>query len=162
VRGSCYTSAMADSLEVQLRQQLTAAMKAKDSKTANLVRMINTKIMERRTAEGFNGVVDDALILDVITSYRKSMAKARADYAAMGDKGKEQVEELDFELAWCATMLPAGASEDELRAAVAAAVAALPSKDPKMAGKVIGAVKKQFGDRADAQLVKKLADEALA
>jgi hypothetical protein len=56
---------MADSLEVQLRQQLTAAMKAKDSKTANLVRMINTKIMERRTAEGFNGVVDDALILDV-------------------------------------------------------------------------------------------------
>ena len=153
---------MSASLEQTLREELTTALKAKDSQTANLIRMINTKIMERRTAEGFNGVVDDALILDVITSYRKSMAKARADYAAMGDKGKEQVEELDFELAWCATMLPAGASEDELRAAVAAAVAALPSKDPKMAGKVIGAVKKQFGDRADAQLVKKLADEALA
>jgi uncharacterized protein YqeY len=45
--------------------------------------------------------------------------------------------------------------------AVAAAVAALPSKDPKMAGKIIGVVKKQFGDRADAALVKQLADEAL-
>ena len=37
-------------LEEDLRAQLTAAMKAKDSKTANLVRMINTKILERRTA----------------------------------------------------------------------------------------------------------------
>ncbi len=153
---------MADTLEDKLRQQLTAAMKAKDTKTANLVRMINTKIMERRTAKDFQGQVDDALILDVIGSYKKAMEKARAEYAAVGDKGKEQVEELDFELAWCATMLPAGASEDELRAAVAAAVATLPSKDPKMAGKVIGLVKKQLGDRADAQIVKRLADEALS
>lgn len=153
---------MADSIEAQLRQQLTAAMKAKDTKTANLVRMINTKIMERRTAKDFSGTVDDALILDVIRSYKKSMEKARAEFAATGDKGKDQVAELDFELAWCDGMLPKGASEDEIRAAVAAAVAALPAKDPKMAGKVIGAVKKQFGDRADGALVKRLADEALA
>lgn len=150
------------SLEDQLRQQLTAAMKAKDTRTANLVRMINTKIMERRTAKGFTGQVDDALITDVISTYKKSMEKARAEFVAAGEKGAAQVEELDFELAWCATMLPSQASEDELRAAVAAAVAALPAKDPKMAGRIIGAVKKQFGDRADAQLVKKLADEALA
>jgi uncharacterized protein len=153
---------MAESLEVQLRQQLTAAMKAKDGRTANLVRMINTKIMERRTAKDFTGQVDDALILDVIKSYKKMMEKARAEYAAIGDKGAEQVIELDFELAWCATFLPTAASEDELRAAVVAAVAALPTKDPKMAGRIIGAVKKQFGDRADAQLVKRLAEEALA
>jgi hypothetical protein len=40
-------------------------------------------------------------------------------------------------------------------------VAELQQKDPKMAGRVIGAIKKQFGDRADAQLTKKLADELL-
>jgi uncharacterized protein YqeY len=149
-------------LEETLRQQLTAAMKAKDSRTANLVRMINTKIMERRTAKDFTGTVDDALILDVIKSYKKTMEKARAEYVAAGDKGKEQVGELDFELAWCATFLPKQADEAELRTAVAAAVAALPSKDPKMAGKIVGAVKKQFGDRADAAIIKKLADEALS
>lgn len=151
----------APSLEQNLRQQLTAAMKAKDTATANLIRMINTKITERRTAEDFTGTVDDALILDVIEKYKKTMSKARADYAAMGEKGAAQVAELDHEIAWCTKMLPAAASEDELRAAVAAAVAALPAKDPKMAGKVIGAVKKQFGDRADAAVVKRLADEAL-
>jgi len=153
---------MSANLEESLRQQLTAAMKAKDSRTANLVRMINTKIMERRTAKGFSGVVDDALILDVISSYKKTMEKARVEYVNVGEKGKAQVEELDFELAWCTTMLPQQVGEAELRAAVAAAVAALPAKDPKMAGRIIGTLKKQFGDRVDAALVKKLADEALA
>ncbi len=153
---------MATNLEGQLREQLTAAMKAKDGKTSNLVRMINTKIMERRTAKGFTGEVDDALILDVIATYKKSMEKARTDYVAAGERGKEQVAELDFEIAWCATFLPKQLSEAELREAVAKVVAGLPAKDPKMVGKVIGMVKKELGDRADAQLTKKIADELLS
>lgn len=153
---------MPDSLEVQLRHQLTAAMKGKDSRTANLVRMVNTKIMERRTAKDFTGTVDDALILDVIRTYKKNMEKARAEFVAAGERGKAQVEEIDFELMWCFGMLPTGADEAELRTAVAAAVAALPTKDPKMAGKVIGAIKKQYGDRADGAVVKRLVDEAFA
>ena len=152
---------MSTELEGKLREQLTAAMKAKDTKTANLVRMINTKIMERRTAKDFTGQVDDKLILDVISSYKKAMEKARAEYAAAGERGKEQVAELDFEIAWCATFLPQQMSEAELRDVVAKHVAALPAKDPKMAGKIIGMVKKELGDRADAQLTKKLADELL-
>jgi uncharacterized protein YqeY len=149
-------------LEDDLRAQLTAAIKAKDLKTANLVRMINTKIMERRTAKGFTGTVDDALILDVINAYKKQMEKAKGEFAAAGERGKEQIADIDFELAWCAKMLPAQVSEAELRDAVAAAVAQLPQKDPKMAGRIIGAIKKQFGDRADAQLTKKLAEELLS
>ena len=60
---------MAENLEATLRQQLTAAMKAKDTRTANLVRMINTKIMERRTAKDFSGTVDDALIRSIADGY---------------------------------------------------------------------------------------------
>jgi uncharacterized protein len=152
---------MSTTLEAQLREQLTAAIKAKDLRTANLIRMINTEIMQRRTAKGFTGTVDDALVLDVISSYKKKMEKARAEYAAAGERGKEQIADIDFEIEWCSKLLPQGLSEAELRDAVAKAVAELPSKDPKMAGRVIGAVKKRFGDRADAQLVKKLADELL-
>src|SRR6187401_1710005 len=153
---------MSTTLEAQLREQLTSAIKAKDLKTANLIRMINTKIMERRTAKGFSGTVDDALILDVISTYKKSMEKARAEYAGAGERGKEQLAEIDFEVAWCSKFLPQGLSEAELREAVVAAVAALPARDPKMAGRVVGAIKKQYGDRADAQLAKKLIDEELA
>jgi uncharacterized protein YqeY len=153
---------MPDSLEQQLRDQLTSAMKRKDTQTANLIRMINTKIMERRTAPGFTGQVDDALIRDVIRSYKKSMEKARAEYVAVGERGKEQVEQIDFELMWCFGMLPVEAGEDELRTAITAAIAALPTKDAKMAGRVIGSIKKQFGERADGATVKRLVDEAFA
>jgi len=152
---------MSSNLEGSLREQLTAAIKARDMKTANLIRMINTKVMERRTAKGFTGQVDDALILDVIAAYKKSMEKARGDFVTAGERGKEQLADIDFEVAWCAKLLPQQMSEAELREAVAKAVAELPSKDPKMAGRVIGAIKKQFGDRADAQLAKKIADELL-
>jgi len=153
---------MSTNLETQLREQLTASIKAKDLKTANLIRMINTKIMERRTAKGFTGSVDDALILDVIASYKKQMEKAKLEFAAAGDRAKDQIAEIDFEVAWLQKWLPAQAGEAELREAIAKVVSELPAKDPKMAGKVIGAIKKQFGDRADAQLVKKIAEELLS
>jgi uncharacterized protein YqeY len=149
-------------LEAQLRERLTAAIKAKDLKTANLIRMINTKIMERRTAADFKGQVDDALILDVIATYKKSMEKAIGEFAAAGERGKEQIAELQTEIEWCAQWLPKALSEEELRTHVAAAVATLPAKDPKMAGKVIGMIKKQFGNQADAALVKKIAEELLS
>ncbi len=152
---------MSTNLEGQLREQLTAAIKAKDLRTANLIRMINTKIMERRTAKGFSGTVDDALILDVISAYKKQMEKAKQEFAGAGDRGKEQIAEIDFEIEWCQKLLPAGVSEAELRAAVEKVVSELPQKDPKMAGRVIGAIKKQYGDRADAQLTKKIAEELL-
>jgi uncharacterized protein YqeY len=153
---------MSTTLEAQLREQLTASLKAKDIKTANLIRMINTKIMERRTAKGFTGTVDDALVLDVISTYKKAMEKARTDYINAGDRGKEALAELDFEVAWCSKFLPQGITEAELREAVVKAVAELPARDPKMAGRVVGAVKKLYGERADAQLAKKLAEEELA
>src|SRR4029078_4950721 len=120
---------MSTNLETQVREHLTASIKAKDLKTANLIRMINTKIMERRTAKGFTGTVDDALVLDVISTYKKSMEKARGEYAGAGDRGKEQLAEIDFEVAWCSKLLPQGLSEAELREAVVKAVAALATKD---------------------------------
>lgn len=153
---------MSASLEQALREQLTASIRAKDLKTANLIRMINTKVMERRTAKGFTGTVDDALILDVIATYKKQMEKARGDFVNAGERGKEQLAELDFEVQWCAGFLPSQLSEAELRAAIAAVVAELPQKDPKMAGRVIGAIKKAHGDRADAALTKRIAEELLA
>jgi uncharacterized protein len=149
-------------LETQLREQLTASLKAKDLRTANLIRMINTKVMERRTAKGFTGNVDDALILDVIGAYKKQMEKAKLEFAAAGDRAKDQIAEIDFEVQWCQKWLPAMVGEAELRAAIGKVVAELPQKDPKMAGRVIGSIKKQFGDRADAQLVKKIAEELLS
>ena len=90
----------------------------------------------------FAHVLDTALVRvlpeaynDVIGTYKKQMEKARQEYAAAGERGKEQVAQLDFEIQWCAKWLPKQLDESELREAVAKAVAELPAKDPKMAGK---------------------------
>jgi uncharacterized protein YqeY len=107
-------------------------------------------------------VVDDALILDVIATYKKQMEKARQEFVNAGERGKEQLAELEFEVKWCARFLPTQLTEDELRAAIQAVISELPQRDPKMAGRVIGAIKKQHGDRADAAMTKRLAEELLA
>src|SRR5512138_2482530 len=59
------------SIEAQLQDLLKEAMRNKDARTADCVRMIKTKHMERRTAAGFKGPLDDNLWLDVIGAYQK-------------------------------------------------------------------------------------------
>lgn len=148
-------------IEADLRARLTAAMKAKDLKTANVIRMINTKVMERRTSKGFKGEVDDALHVDVIAAYKKSLEKAREQYVAAGDRGAEQVADLDFEIAIASEFLPQQMGEDQVRDLVKTAIADSGLTDPKMAGRVVGMVMKANRGRVDAGMVKRIAEEEL-
>ena len=148
-------------LEEDLRARLTAAMKAKDQRTLNVVRMLNTKVMERRTAPGFKGTVDDELVRDVIAAYKKSLEKAREEFAAAGERGASAIEELDWEIAFCAQFLPAQMGADAIADAVKTAIAEVGS-DPKMAGRIVGAVMKKHKGQVDAALVKAAVDAALA
>src|SRR6476620_11361243 len=111
-------------LEQQLNDTLKQAMMQKDQKTADIVRMIKTKIMERRTAKGFSGTVDDALVSDVISAYRKQLQKALTEFEAVGDRGREQAEGLRFEIGFCERFLPKGMDESALRALVKERIAA--------------------------------------
>jgi uncharacterized protein YqeY len=150
------------SIESQIGDLLKEAMRAKDQRTADCVRMIKTKHMERRTAAGFKGPLDDALWLDVIASYQKQMRKAREEYAALGEKGAPHIPQLDWEIEFCSRFLPKTAGEDEVRAVVKETVAKLPVKDPKQAGRVMGEIMKAHKGSFDPQMVKRLVEEALA
>jgi uncharacterized protein YqeY len=149
-------------IEQDLKKLLVESMKAKDAKVTSAVRMINTKIMERRTSKGFTGEVDDAVILDVIGAYRKTLIKAKEEFENVGERGKEQAEELAWEITFCDRFLPKGLGEAEIRVAVLAAIAATGAKDAKMAGRVVGEVMKTNKGKADAAEVKKIAEEELA
>src|SRR6186997_2560883 len=97
-------------IDAELGELLKEAMRAKDTRTADCIRMIKTKHMERRTAAGFKGPLDDSLWLDVITAYQKQLRKSREEYAALGERGAEAVAQLDFEIDFCAQFLPKAAS----------------------------------------------------
>src|SRR4029434_456579 len=103
-------------LEQQLTDTLTKAMKDKDLRTADAVRMLKTKLQERRTSKGFAGTVDDALVLDVIAAYRKQLQKALAEFEKVGERGAEQAAQLRFEIEFCERWLPRGMDEAALRA----------------------------------------------
>src|SRR3990170_774456 len=112
-------------LEQQLNDRLTQAIKERDARTADCVRMLKSRLQERRTAKGFSGVVDDALVRDVIGAYRKQLQKALPEFEKAGERGTAQVVQLRFELAFCERYLPKGLDETSLRALVGQRLAAL-------------------------------------
>ena len=149
------------SIETQLQDLLKEAMRNKDMRTADCVRMIKTKHMERRTAAGFKGALDDALWLDVIAAYQKQLRKAREEYAALGPRGAEKLPQLDFEIELCNRFLPKMASEDEVRSAVKATITQLAVTDAKQGGKVLGEIMKANKGKFDPAMVKRIVEEEL-
>jgi uncharacterized protein len=148
-------------LEQALTDTLTQAIKAKDGKTSDVVRMIKTKIQERRTAKGASGQVDDALVLDVIGAYRKQLQKALAEFDKVGERGAVQAAVLRFEIEFCERYLPKTMDEAGVRALVKERIAALGIADPKQAGRLVGDIMKTHKGQVEAGDVKRVADELL-
>jgi uncharacterized protein YqeY len=123
--------------------------------------MIKTKIMERRTAKGFTGQVDDALITDVIAAYRKQLQKAVEEFEKVGEKGKEQAEQLRFEVGFCERFLPKQLDAAALQALVKERMAALGVTDVKQTGKLIGDIMKTHKGLVESSDIKRVAEELL-
>jgi uncharacterized protein len=149
------------SLEQTLNDTLTQAIRAKDGRTAAVVRMLKSRITERRTSKGFAGQVDDALVLDVIGAYRKSLQKALPDYEKAGERGQAQAAQLRFEIEFCERFLPRGLDEAALRALVRDRLGALGIADIKQVGRVVGDVMKTHKGQVEAGDVKRVAEELL-
>src|SRR5881296_4022791 len=148
-------------LEQQLNDTLTQAIKAKDSKTAGVVRMIKSRLGERRTAKGFSGEVDDALVLDVIGAYRKQLQKALGEFEKLGERGAAHAAQLRFEIEFCERFLPRGLDATALRSLVQERARALGVTDAKQVGRLVGDIMKTHKGQVDAADVKKIAEELL-
>jgi uncharacterized protein len=149
------------SIEAQLNDLMKESMRSKDGRTVDCIRMIKTKHMERRTAAGFKGPLDDALWLDVIATYQKQLRKSREEYAAIGARGADAISQIDFEIAFCAKFLPKAASDDEVRALVREALVRMGVSDSKQAGRVVGEIMKANKGKLEPSAVKRIVDEEL-
>jgi|SRR3990172_3093855 len=148
-------------LEQQLNDRLTQAIKERDTRTTDVVRMLKSKLQERRTAKGFSGVVDDALVLDVIGAYRRQLQKALVEFEKAGERGAAQMAQLRFEIEFCERWLPKGLDETALRALVSGRLTALGVTDAKQVGRLVGDVMKTHKGRVEAADVKRVAEELL-
>ena len=148
-------------LEQELTDRLTQAIKSKDARTADVVRMLKTRLQERRTAKGFSGQIDDALVLEVIGAYRKQLQKAIAEYDKLGERGAAHAAQLRFEQEFCEGYLPKGIDEAAVRALVTERLATLGIADAKQIGRLIGDIMKTHKGQVEAGDIKRIADELL-
>ena len=149
------------SLEQELTDRLTQAIKTKDAPTADVVRMIKTRVQERRTAKDFSGTINDAVVLEVIGAYRKLLQKAIAEYEKLGERGAEQAAKLRFEIGFCESYLPKGLDEAAVRALVQERIRVLGIADAKQVGRLVGDIMKTHKGQVEAADVKRMAEEML-
>ena len=154
-----------DTIQGELRSQLTDAMKSGDSLRRDVIRQIETELSRAKADPGCSGVVDDELYLQVIGGYVKRMSKARGEFVDAGERGTAHAERLSAEIDYLSRWLPQTAGREEtldlVRRAVAEVTAAEPDTPPaKLTGRVIGMVMRS-GEGVDGSLVQELVRQEL-
>ena len=102
----------------QVSQAMVAAMKSRDEARLSALRMIKAALMKQKVDSP--KPLDEAAEMQVL----KSLVKQRIDAEAWRKAGREeQAEKEDAERALIESYLPAGATEQEVEAAIAEALA---------------------------------------
>ncbi len=147
------------SFSERIQKELTAALKAKDELRLSVLRMLKTALRNREVEK--MGPLDDADAIAVLRALIKQRREAVEEYTKVGRPDRAAQEEK--EIAILEGYLPAAVSEDELRAAIEAAVAEVSAASAKDLGKVMKVVMGHFaGKNVDGKRVNELVRQRLA
>ena len=127
----------------RLQKDMTAAMKSREEARLSALRMIKAALMKLKVDSP--KPIDDAAEMQVL----KSLIKQRTDAAEMFRKAgrTEQAEKEEAERTLIESYLPAGASEEEIEAAVAAALAETGVTSLKQMGVVMKAAQARLAGK---------------
>jgi len=142
----------------QLQEDIKAAMRAKESDRLSTLRLVSAAIKQKEVDERIT--LDDAGVLAVLEKMVKQRKDSITQFQAGGRDDLVKIEEA--ELVVLATYMPEQMSEDELRAAIDAAVVQSGALGPQDMGKVMAVLKPKLAGRADMGLASKLLKEKLA
>ncbi|NHZ38924.1 GatB/YqeY domain-containing protein [Massilia aquatica] len=145
-------------LKEQITDDMKAAMRAKEADKLKTIRLILNDIKRREVDERIE--LDDEQTLVII----EKMIKQRKDSISQFESGNRQdLADIEkAELAILVAYMPAGLSEAEIAAEVAAAVTASGAAGPQDMGKVMGLLKAKLPKGTDMSAVSGLIKKALA
>ncbi|WP_322402905.1 GatB/YqeY domain-containing protein [Massilia luteola] len=145
------------SLKDQITDDMKAAMRAKDSERLSTIRLLIAEIKRKEVDERIE--LDDAQVVAIV----EKMIKQRKDSITQFENGGRQdlADKEKAELTVLAAYMPAGLSNEEVAAEVAAAVAASGAAGPQDMGKVMGILKPKLAGRADMTAVSAQVKKAL-
>lgn len=153
-------------LHEQLNEALKSAMKENDTNIKNYTRNVKSKLAEYCVANMIDrsNLVDDNIIITVITSYKKSLEKA-IELLSNNKMGGNLIDEYNKEIDFLSKFLPKQEDmEKEIINTINTILEQSSINDPKQTGKVMGLVMKSFKEMnkvVDGALVKKIVVEEL-
>jgi uncharacterized protein YqeY len=145
-------------LREQITEDMKAAMRAKEAGKLGTIRLLLAEIKRKEVDERIE--VTDEQTVAIIEKMIKQRKDSITQFEAGGRADLADIEKA--ELVVLAAYMPAGLSDEEIAAAVAAAVAASGAAGPQDMGKVMAIVKPQLAGRADMTVVSALVKKALA
>ncbi len=127
----------------QVQQEMVTAMKSGDAARLSALRMLKAALMKLKVDSP--KPIDEAAEIGVL----KNLIKQRVDAAEMFHKAgrAEQAEKEEAEKAMLEAYLPAGASEEDVDAAIAAAFAETGATSIKQMGVVMKAVQSKLAGK---------------
>ncbi len=148
---------MASGIAVKLKNEVIAAMKAKDRERLGVLRMLQAAIKQVEVDE--RRELADPDVLKILSSYGR---KVRDQIQSYGEGGRpELLAQAEAEMAIVNEFLPAGLSDAELEAVVRECVAEVGAQGPQDMGKVMKALMPKVAGRADGGKVSALVKKAL-
>ncbi|MFZ6658353.1 GatB/YqeY domain-containing protein [Undibacterium sp. TJN19] len=146
------------SLKEQITDDMKAAMRAKETVKLGTIRLLTAAMKQKEVDERVE--LDDGMVLAIIEKMLKQRKDSITQFEAGGRQDLADIEKA--ELAVLSVYMPAAMSDDEVQAAVAAAVAETGAAGPQDMRKVIDVLKAKLAGRADMGKVSGLVKAALA
>jgi len=145
-------------LKERITEDMKAAMRARESARLGAIRLLLAAIKQREVDDRVT--LDDAAIVAVIDKMLKQRRDSITQYESAGRQDLVDAEKYEAKI--LSDYMPTGLSDEEIVAAVAAAVAETSAKGPGDMGKVMALLKPQLAGRADMTEVSKRVKAALA
>lgn len=138
------------SLRDRIMSDLKDAMKAKDGERLSTLRLINAAIKDREIAARGSDSAGEVTEADMLAILGR-MVKQRQESARAYEEGGrlELAEKEHAEIAVIETYLPRQLAEDEVAAAIDAAVSATGAQSIRDMGRVMGALKARYTGQMD-------------
>ena len=146
------------SLKQQLTEDMKAAMKSGEKAKLGVIRLINAAIKQREVDERIE--LDDAAVLAVLEKMVKQRRDSISQYEAAAREDLAVIER--DELAIIDSYLPAKMGEEDIAAAVDAAIAETGATGAADMGKLMGVLKPRLAGQADMALVSKWVKQRLS
>jgi len=134
-------------MRTKISDDLKTAMKAGDKQRVATLRLINAAIQSAEIET--KKTLDDAAILAVMTKMVKQRRDSIAQYTSGGRPDLAETEQAEINI--IEAYLPKQMDENEVKAAVAAAIAETSAASAKDMGKVMGVLKAKYAGQMDFQ-----------